>query len=144
MPPLPELYLLHPPIVHFPIALLLVGWAMGVWGHLDGRRPWLPEASTLLLWIGTAAAWAAMGLGLLAENTAPHVPPAWQTLNLHRTLGYWTVGSFSTLSILRWRLGRRWERLLLFLWLAACALLLATGYQGGELVFAHGMGVKSE
>jgi uncharacterized membrane protein len=144
MPPLPELYLLHPAIVHFPIALLLVGWGAGVWGHLGSRWTWLPEAATLLLWIGTVAAWAAMGLGLLAENTAPHVPPAWQTLNLHRTLGYWAVGSFSALSILRWRLGRRWERLFLFLWLAACGVLLATAYQGGELVFTHGMGVKSE
>ena len=91
--------------------------------------------------MGTMTAWAALGLGLLAESTAPHVPPAWQTLNLHETLAYWTVGSFTVLSLWRWRWGRRKEGLFLALWLGACAVLLATAIQGGELVFTHGVGV---
>lgn len=138
---LSELYLLHPIAVHFPIALLITGWAACALGR---RMEWLPNAASWLLWLGTAAAWTALGLGLLAEKTAPHVPPAWQTLNRHQTLAYWTAGSFTVLSLWRWRWGDWRPRLFLFAWVLACAVLLATAYQGGELVFTHGMGVKSE
>lgn len=138
---LPELYLLHPAAVHFPIALLTLGLAAAA---LRKRAEWLPNAASWLLWLGTTAAWAALGLGLLAEETAPHVPPAWETLNLHRTLGYWTAGTFTALSLLRWRLRERWPWWFLALWLGGCGLILATAYQGGELVFTHGMGVAAD
>jgi uncharacterized membrane protein len=138
---LPPLYLMHPPVVHFPIALLTVGWVVALLGR---RREAAAQAASWLLWAGTLSAWAALGLGLLAEKTAPHVPPAWQTLNRHETLAYWTVGLFTALSLWRWRLGRKAETLFLAAWLAACGVLLATGYEGGELVFTHGMGVASE
>lgn len=135
---IPPLYLLHPAVVHFPIALLLAGWAAGILGR---RHEAAAQAASWLLWAGTLSAWAAMALGLLAAKTAPHVPPAWQTLALHQTLAFWTVGLFTALSLWRWRLGRRAEVLFLAAWLAACGVLLATGYEGGELVFTHAMGV---
>ena len=134
----PPLYLLHPVAVHFPIALLLAGFAAAVLGR---RREAAAQAAPWLLWAGTLSAWAAMGLGLLAAKTAPHVPPAWETLNLHQTLGFWTIGLFTALSLWRWRLGRRAEALFLAAWLGACGVLLATGYEGGKLVFTHAMGV---
>lgn len=137
----PPLYLLHPVAVHFPIALLCAGWVAGVRGR---RTEAAAEAASWLLWAGTLWAWAALGLGLLAAKTAPHVPPAWETLNLHETLGWWTVGLFTALSLWRWRWGRKAEVYFLAAWLAACGVLLATGYQGGELVFKHGMGVATE
>lgn len=138
----PDWYLLHPAAVHFPIALLIVGWVTAVGGRLKPSRAWLPSAASWLLWLGTAAAWAALGLGLLAEKTAPHVPPAWQTLNTHETLAWWTVSVAAGLSLWRWRLGRMGEAWFLLLWLALCALITATGLEGGELVFEHGMGVS--
>ncbi len=137
----PPLYLLHPAVVHFPIALLSAGLVAGVLGR---RREAAAQAASWLLWAGTLSAWAALGLGLLAAKTAPHVPPAWETLNLHQTLAYWTVGLFTALSLWRWRLGRKAEVYFLAVWLAACGVLLATGYQGGELVFTHGMGVANQ
>lgn len=137
----PPLYLLHPVAVHFPIALLTVGWVAGVLGR---RRETAAQAASWLLWAGTVSAWAALGLGLVAAKTAPHVPSAWETLNLHQTLGWWTVGLFTVLSLWRWRLGRKAEGYFLAVWLAACGVLLATGYQGGELVFTHSMGVATE
>lgn len=137
----PPLYLLHPAAVHFPIALLIGGWVAGVLGR---RHETAAQAASGLLWAGTLSAWAAMGLGLLAAKTAAHVPSAWQTLNLHQTLGYWTVGLFTALSLWRWRLGRKAEIWFLAAWLVACGVLLATGYQGGELVFTHAMGVATE
>lgn len=137
----PPLYLLHPAAVHFPIALLSAGWVAGVLGR---RREAAAQAASWLLWGGTVSAWAALGLGLVAAKTAPHVPSAWETLNLHQTLGWWTVGLFTALSLWRWRLGRKAEGYFLAAWLVACGVLLATGFQGGELVFTHAMGVATE
>lgn len=137
----PPLYLLHPAAVHFPIALLSAGWVAGVLGR---RREAAAQAASWLLWAGTLSAWATLGLGLVAAKTAPHVPSAWETLNLHQTLGWWTVGLFTALSLWRWRLGRKAEGYFLAAWLVACGVLLATGFQGGELVFTHAMGVATE
>ena len=140
---MPELFLLHPAVVHFPIALLLLGLAGAGADAWSKRRAWLADAVTWLLWLGTASAWAAMGLGLLAEKTAPHVPPAWETLATHETLAYWTVGLFTALSLWRRFFKDRWTRLFLFAWLGAAAVLLATAYHGGELVFTHNMGTAA-
>lgn len=136
-----KLWLLHPMAVHLPLVLLTVGWLAGA---LRRRAAWAGPASDAALWAGTAAAWAALGLGLLAEETAPHVPSAWQTLNTHETLAWWTVGAFTVLSLWRWRLPERAPKVFLALWLAACGLLLATADKGGELVYTHGMGVVQE
>lgn len=141
----PEWYLLHPVAVHFPIAALLLGLAAEAAGRWTRRWVWLPEAASALLWFGTLAVWVSLGLGLLAERTAPHVPSAWRTLNSHESFAYWTAGAFSALAVIRWL---RWDSkapaLFLAAWLAACGLLLVTGYHGGELVFKHGMGVVIE
>ncbi len=132
-------YLLHPAVVHFPIALLLTGLA-GACAAAWSRRSWLDDAVSWLLWLGTAWAYVALGLGLLAKKTAPHVPPAWEDLADHQELAYWTVGLFTALSLWRGLFPERRPRLFLLLWLAASAVLLATAYHGGELVFTHGMG----
>ena len=140
---MPKPFLLHPAVVHFPIALLLTGLA-GAWVAAWSKRwAWLADAVSWLLWLGTASAWVTGGLGLLAENTAPHVPPAWETLATHETLAYWTVGLFTALSLWRWFFRDRWPRLFLLAWLAAAGVLLATAYHGGELVFTHNMGTAA-
>ena len=71
------------------------------------------------------------------------MPPAWQTLAAHETLAYWTVAVFTALSIWRRFFHPAGPRLFLAAWLAAAALLLATAYQGGELVFTHNMGTAA-
>lgn len=105
------------------------------------RREWLSSAATGLLWLGTLAAWIAVGLGLLAEATAPHVPPAWEVLREHKLLGFWSAGMFSVLSL--WRLVcPQWGRgLFRIVWFIAVGVLVVTGFHGGELVFHFGMGV---
>lgn len=146
---MPEWYLLHPAWVHFPIALLLLGFGAAVWRQARGKPDWLAEAVSWLLWLGAASAWVAIALGQLAETTAPHVPSAWQTLNAHESLAYWSAGLFTALSIWRFliRLGkapksRAWNWIFIAAWLGALAVLLSTAYEGGELVFTHGMGVN--
>ncbi|NNN04563.1 MAG: DUF2231 domain-containing protein [Elusimicrobia bacterium] len=141
---MPKLYVLHAAFVHFPIALLLTGLAGGVADRVSGgKRGWLADAVSWLLWLGTASAWAAMGLGLFAEKTAPHVPPAWETLADHKALAFWTVGVFSALSLWRKFFKDRGSRLFIAAWLACAGALLATAYLGGELVFTYNMGTNA-
>ena len=135
---MPPRHLLHAVAVHFPIALLTAGWAAFV---ARRRAGWLSNAAEGLLWSGTAAACVALGLGLLAEDTVPHVPSAWRTLALHESLAWWTAGAFTALSLWRWRKPSAGETVFAVAWGAACVLLLATAREGGELVFVHGVGV---
>lgn len=140
----PRLYLLHPPVVHYPIALLTVGLIHAALDEASRRRwSWVADAVSWLLWLGTASAWVAAALGYVAANTAPHVPPAWEALADHQALAYWTVGLFTALSAWRFFFKGRWPRLFLTAWLAAAGVLAATAYEGGELVFAHNMGTAA-
>lgn len=140
---MPKLYLLHPAFVHFPIALLLTGLAGACAAAWSKRAAWLADAVSWLLWLGTASAWVAAGLGLLADKTAPHVPPAWETLADHQALAYWTVGLFTALSAWRRFYKDRRPALFLLAWMGAAAVLAATAYHGGELVFTHNMGTAA-
>ncbi len=138
-------HLLHPAIVHFPIALLSLGF-LGAAGAASRKGPvWLSEASSWLLWIGVATVWLSFGLGLLAEKFAPHVPAAWEAFERHEESAYWTAGLFTAVALGRLRLRGNAsppaERALLAAWAVALASLLRTAYLGGELVFRFGMGV---
>lgn len=120
--------------MHFPIALLLLGLAAAFRGE-DG-------ASAKLLWLGSASAWVAAGLGWVAKWKVPHVPAAWEVLADHETLAYWTTGVFTALSVWRLKAPEGRARLaFLSAWTAGTGFLLSTAYHGGELVFRYGMGV---
>ena len=139
-------WLLHPAVVHFPIALLLTGLLLAglavFWREeLHGHARWL-------LYLGTLAAWAAFGLGLIAEDTVPHVPAAWQVLRDHKLAAYWLVGAFSLISAVRFWLDRTPRRrgrelAFLLLWLWGAAIVLRTGYLGGELPYTFNVGTKA-
>ena len=137
-----ELYLLHPILVHFPIAILILGFAVGSISLCRNHPEGLSEAASWLLWMGAASVWMAVGAGLLAQKTAPHIPLAWETLAEHKELGLWTAGLFTALSLWRFWMKRRWEKIFFLAWLASLGLLLATAFHGGELVFTFGMGVQ--
>ncbi len=146
-----HLYHLHPIAVHFPIALLSAGFLAEILSLTlkEESRGWWSTASQRLLWLGTLSLWIALGFGLLAEETAPHVPPAWEVVEEHETLGFITAGIFSALSIVRfyfrgrWGVFRKtWRVVFAMAWLVSAAVLFATGFYGGKLVFEYGMGVE--
>lgn len=135
-----KVHYLHPAAVHFPIAILALGAAAGL------RRM---KEESFLLWLGTAALWAALGLGLLAEKTVEHVPRAWEVLADHEALAWRTVFVFTALSALRWHAVRKgrdagyWRVAQGLLWVVGLGLLVATAMHGGELVFGYGVGVRA-
>ena len=150
-----QIYHLHPAIVHVPIAYLAAAVVAQALSLARPRRQGgagaeaaLPTgrcamASAWLLPTGTIALWVAAALGLLAERTAPHVPPAWEVLHTHRTLGLWSAVVFTVLTAAQLLLRGRLARVRLAVGIVALALLLGTAYRGGELVYVFGMGVAA-
>lgn len=143
-----KLYHLHPAAVHFPIALLIAGAAAAGLRLRKGSPDWLSKAESWLLWLGSLSAWAALGLGVLAERTAPHRALAWEVLAEHEELAWWTVAVFTALSGLRLfavRAGRdagKFRAAQVLLWVLGLGLLVATAMHGAELVYGFGMGVS--
>jgi len=143
---MPPLYEIHPLTVHFPIALMLAGAFFKALGVLK-RNAALALASLWLLRLGCLAAVVAAVFGLIAAKTAPHVPSAWETLYDHKRLGIATAITSVLLWMIeewRYRTSKPWLTWLGYLlWLAIVILIIATGNEGGELVFTHGMGVAT-
>jgi uncharacterized membrane protein len=137
------LFLLHPQAVHFPIAILTVGFVAQAASLLFKNEGWLAPAVSWMLWVGTACAWVAVGLGLLAARTVPHVPAAWEVLYHHKQLGLWTAGSFTVLSLARPFFKNQRGIIFALLWAAGLALLFATADHGGDLVYGFGVGIVS-
>jgi uncharacterized membrane protein len=142
----PPLYEIHPLTVHFPIAILLVGAFFKTLG-VYRKNAALERASLWLLRVGCLAAIVAATFGWIAAKTAPHVPAAWETLYDHKWLGIATAIT----SVILW-MKEEWRQkypkpwlnwIVLLLWMVVVILIIATGNEGGELVYTHGMGVAT-
>ena len=138
MPPL------HPILVHFPIGVVLLSFAIELVAAITHHK----EISRFGWWIqlaGLLTLAAAVGSGLLAARSESMTPMAGDTFATHEQLAFVTVSCMAVLVL--WRAARRGAvppeapvgYMLLF---ALCVgVLLATGWFGGELVYAHGIGV---
>lgn len=161
---------LHPSIIHFPIALLLLGSVTAL-AHLYGLGRFIPyvdprRTAWLLLLLGWVATLPAILSGLLAQSGLPPDAPYRQTLN-------WHIGTAVALALLygfvlyrAWLFGgdkarkararagadpnasadlldqpgaRLWLTLAL---LAGMALVVATGFNGGQLVYEWAVNVN--
>ena len=63
---MPSLAALHPQVVHFVVALILVGVALR-WASLAWRMSWLTPAATTLVALGTLASVVAVRSGTVLD-----------------------------------------------------------------------------
>lgn len=158
LPPIPTWEGLHPLVVHFPIALLLVAPLLVLLGALlapPRGRPWLFAALTLLV-LGTAGTYLAVASGEATGELAERAPGVSPVLEQHEELAETTRAVFTGLTLalaailfaptlLRKPLAFAPNALLLALFLVAYAggavVLANTAHAGGRLV--HELGVRA-
>lgn len=147
----------HPLLVHFPIALLLVGTGLRLLGLLrphDQALQFLVPAGRVLLGLGTAGAWAAVYTGSLADAAVVRSLCDPTVVETHKVWAYWVAGLFTgglgidavlwTGWISEWA-GARLRRGVVVL-LAACLLagsggLGYVGHLGAKLVYQQAAAV---
>lgn len=149
--------LLHPVVVHFPVALITVGaafWLAGRLASADGRGGFLrPSARTLLI-LGAVGAWAAVLSGFWAEDAVgPSVLNA-PLLRDHQDLAITTAILASLLAMAevgrsaltrrrpRRRLQRAAHGVTAALLLATVVSLALAAHHGAALVYAEGAAVQ--
>jgi uncharacterized membrane protein len=145
---------LHPLVVHFPIALLLIAPVLALVGLLIKQQRAFLFAALLLMAIGTASAWLAVGTGEAAGELAGRGPGVERVLERHsemaetsRTLFTLLTLVFAALLLAPVALKRPLPRLaeigghgaFLALYAVAAIFLGRTAHQGGLLVHQYGV-----
>ncbi len=157
-PPLPAWDALHPLVIHFPVALLLVAPLFVIAGVvMTGARgrAFLVAALALMI-LGTLGTYLAVSTGEAAGELAERSPAVSAVLHHHEQLAEATRVVFSVLTLvfasilfvprlLRRDLGHGMASVLILIFLAgygAGSVLLAnTAHNGGRLV--HELGVRA-
>lgn len=157
-PPIPSWDGLHPLIIHFPIALLLIAPIFLVVGAAltpAKGRAYLIAAMVLLL-VGTGSIFLAVETGEAAAKLAERSPGMQSVLENHESLAERTQAVFGVLSVIfvaliavPWLVKRAETRLtttilpvaFLVLYSAGVLLLVNTAHNGGRLV--HEFGVRA-
>lgn len=138
---------LHPLVIHFPIALIIVAAFADLVDTLFGRPGWLTSAATTLFVLGSVAAIAACLTGQQALDTVFMPGMAHPIVQAHRTWAIATASYFSVLTLIRVSvafrapLARRYRVALLVAALVGVAGLQQTAQRGGRLVYEQGVGV---
>jgi uncharacterized membrane protein len=135
---MPDIVTLHLMIVHFPIALIMAGFALDLAGLLFNKIKCLSMAGFFLMILGSVAAVAAVTTGLLI-NFDPE-----SAMNLirvrHEKFAISTLSVVVISTLFRiWLLKAKKEvsgmkYISVGLYLVAFALVSVTGYLGGEMI----------
>ena len=157
LPPIPSWDGLHPLIIHFPIALLLVAPLLILLGiFLPGKARTFLISAFILMLIGTIATYIAASTGEAAGELAERLPGVEPVLEQHEELAETTQVVFSVLTgifgvvvfaplIFRKELTRAilipLNLAFLLFYGAGMVLLVNTAHQGGLLV--HQFGVRA-
>jgi uncharacterized membrane protein len=137
---------LHAMLVHFPIALLLVGFLSEVLG-LFSSKIFFRQAALYLLILGTAGVVAAFFSGD-AAGSGMEEGSMGKALELHEQAAQFTLWLAVAAVLLRGgaellKQHQKWVRIAAFLFFTLSTIAVArTGYLGGQLVFKHAAGVE--
>lgn len=149
---MPNIATLHPQVVHFVIALGLLGILLRVISLL-GRGAWLNPAAATLLILAAGAGWVAQKSGHDAHGPVERVPGARQAVQDHEEWGDRTrtillvVGALEILGLLlaSRAAGKVIRGVSAVVGLAAGVCIYEAGEHGGDLVYnyAGGIGLRS-
>jgi len=142
----------HPQVVHFAIALLIVGVVFRLLS-LTGRIAFAGPAASVLLLLGTALAVAAAQTGIAAHGPVERVPGSRDAVVEHEDWGirarnvFLAVAALEILALVLARRGKARPAHLLSgaVGLAGLFCLYEAAEHGGELVYSYagGVGIRS-
>ena len=139
----------HPVVVHFPIVLTMVAFALALLSNLlksHRLASYWSAASHLALWAAALSAVMAVIFGWLAYNSVNHDDAGHVAMGIHRV---WAVSTAGLLILLvLWDIKKHllttiFPFYFVILLGVASASVGATAWLGGEVVFRHGIGVLS-
>ncbi len=150
---MPEIGQFHPQLVHFVVALGIVGVLFRL-VSLSGKLTWTSPAATALILVAAAASWLAAESGHQTHGAAERIPGAREAVQTHEELGEDTRNAFLAVAALELIALALRNRQSVRRWIlvasaaggvAACYLLYEAGEHGGQLVyaFAGGVGTRS-
>ncbi|MFZ4398692.1 MAG: DUF2231 domain-containing protein [Bacteroidales bacterium] len=134
---------IHPLIVHFPIALVIIGFITEIASFIFKKEEWISKAGFYLLIIGTLSALAALLTGSLFTDEMKGI--AGDVQETHENFAWVSIGVLLFVSILRFyilRLNKKntvLNRLAFALYGLAAILVGITGFYGGTLVYNYMM-----
>ena len=145
---MPGIGAFHPQIVHFVIALLIVGVALRLLS-LTGRLAFAGPAAATLIFLGTAASVAAVKSGVDAHGPVERIPGARQAVVEHEEWGERTRNLFLVVALAELvalaakasRHARTAAMVSAVLGLGGLAVLYEAAEHGGELVYGYAGGV---
>ena len=140
------MYALHPAVVHFPIALLLLNLLLTLW-YLRSPDAFFERAAYGALALGWWAALAAILTGTVATALEwPFRPGVLGWINAHAALGFALLLVYGRALLWRRRvpdvLRGPDRRRYLGLLVAGAVLVAVDGWLGGHLVYRLGVGVR--
>lgn len=134
-------------VVHFPIALLIVAFAVDLIALFFRRIQFLPRMSTILYILGALGALGAVLSGEAAADSVLVTGKASTVLTTHSDLGKITMWWFLSYGVLRITLWW-WLSFKLIVWIPVTIIgavglipLFQSANFGGEMVYEHGVGV---
>ncbi|MCF7817982.1 MAG: hypothetical protein K9M54_08880 [Kiritimatiellales bacterium] len=138
---------IHPMIVHFPIALLLVGFMSDLIG-LVTKKEFFNNSGFYLLILGMLGVEAAFLSGDYAGGGMPETGAMGQALEIHASAAELTLWLMVGTAFVRIGavLLKKYKGVVkavaMLLFLVGVLSIARTGYYGGELVFKHAAGVQ--
>ncbi len=149
---IPNLAQFHPQIVHFIVALGLIGVLFRI-GSLFWRRSWLSPAATSLILISAGASVAGVKSGLDAHGVAERIPGAREAVIEHEEWGKRTRNALLvlagleilTLALSSKKIGRPLQFVAALGGIGTGFVIYEAAEHGGDLVYeyAGGIGTRS-
>src|SRR3989449_6738422 len=147
---MPNIGAYHPIIVHFAIALVILG-VLFRWISLTGRAPFTGPAAATCLILGAAAAFLAVHSGTDAHGPVERIPGVRQAVMDHEDAGHWARNVFLVVALLEIvalvAAKRSIQTARVALWGSAVvgifgfAAILKAADRGGDLVYSYAGGV---